>query len=120
MIVGLELEVFEIYLFAPPLSEVSAAKQCRPCDEGTLTDALAHLAKTLSFLLPGLRAAAPPSKSSKTLLPHFQRCSHRADDGSQILGSTRGRPTSSEAPFSKSLVFSATRLPGDNTGEAVD
>src|ERR1700731_1126627 len=29
----------------------------------------AHLAKTLSFLLPGFRAAAPPSKSSKTLLP---------------------------------------------------
>jgi hypothetical protein len=37
-----------------------------------------HLAKTLSFLLPGRRAAAPPSESSKTLLSLFQRCSHRA------------------------------------------
>jgi hypothetical protein len=120
MIVGLELEVFEIYLFAPPLSEVSAANSAGLATKGTLTDALAHLAKTLSFLLPGLRAAAPPSKSSKTLLPHFQRCSHRADDGSQILGSTRGRPPSSEGSFSKNLASSATRLPGDNAGEAVD
>ncbi len=38
----------------------------------------AHLAKTLSFLLPVFRAAAPPSKSSKSLLSPFQRCSHRA------------------------------------------
>jgi hypothetical protein len=28
-----------------------------------------NIAKTLSFLLPGFRAAVPPSKSSKTLLP---------------------------------------------------
>ena len=34
------------------------------------------VAKTLIFLLPGFRAAAPPSKSSKTLLSLFQRCDH--------------------------------------------
>jgi hypothetical protein len=33
---------------------------------------IAHLAKTLSFLLPAFRAAAPPSKSSKTLLALFK------------------------------------------------
>jgi len=34
------------------------------------------VAKTSIFLLPGFRAAAPPSKSSKTLLSLFQRCDH--------------------------------------------
>ena len=33
--------------------------------------------KDIELLLPAFRAAAPPSKSSRTLLPPFQKCSHR-------------------------------------------
>jgi hypothetical protein len=39
---------------------------------GTAHFRIAHLAKTLSVLLPAFRAAAPPSKSSKTLLALFR------------------------------------------------
>ena len=41
-----------------------------------IRDIRPKVAKTLIFLLPGFRAAAPPSKSSKTLLSLFQRCDH--------------------------------------------